>query len=67
MSKCDWVGFYQIASANIFGTYIITFFTIHISISKALRNLIVEKPVYLLITAFYKLVSLQNPSDIYAY
>lgn len=50
--KCDRVGFYQIAFTAIFGIYII-FFPIHLSILKALRNLIVEKPVSLHNTAFY--------------
>lgn len=53
MYKCDWEGFYQIAFTNIFGIYMITFFTVHISLIKALRNLLVEKPIYLLNTAFY--------------
>lgn len=36
-----------------FCIYIITVFTVHISILKALRNLVVEKLLYLLNTAFY--------------
>lgn len=52
MYKCDRVDFYQIAFTDIVGIYII-FFPIHLSILKALRNLIVEKPVSLHNTAFY--------------
>lgn len=53
MGKCDWVAFYQRTFTNIFCIYIIIVFTVHISILKALRNLVVEKLLYLLNTAFY--------------
>lgn len=58
MGKCAWVGFHQIAFTDIFCIYIITVFTIRISILKALRNLVVEKPIYLLNPAFYNFFDL---------